>query len=136
MVFVLLKYPDNILAKIHISWLDPAKERKMTIVGAKKMLVFDDLDNEMPLKIYDKRADTGEVAKGLSIEYKIKLHSGDIYVPQIESKEPLLEELKHFFDCIKRNMQPVTGLDNGLNVVCVLEAAQKSLGDNNKWTKI
>lgn len=135
-VFVMLRYPNNILAEVHLSWLDPAKERKITVVGSKKMLVFDDLDNEMPIKIYDKRADTGEVAKGLSTEYKIKLHSGDIYVPQIESKEPLLEELKHFFECIKENKQPVTGLDNGLNVVRVLEAAQKSLRDNSKWTKI
>ncbi|MBI3103863.1 Gfo/Idh/MocA family oxidoreductase [Candidatus Daviesbacteria bacterium] len=135
-VFVILRYSNNVLAKIHVSWLDPAKERKMIVVGSKKMLVFDDLDNEMPLKIYDKRADTGEIAKGLSTEYKIKLHSGDIYAPQIENKEPLLEELKHFFDCIEKNKQPATGLNNGLNVVRVLQAAQESLRDNSKWIKI
>lgn len=135
-VFVILRYPNNVLAKIHVSWLDPAKERKMIVVGSKRMLVFDDLDNEMPLKIYDKRADTGEVAKGLSTEYKIKLHSGDIYAPQIESKEPLLEELIHFFECIEKNKQPATDLDNGLNVVRVLEAAQESLRGNSKWIKV
>lgn len=134
--FVVLRYPNNILAEIHISWLDPAKERKVTIVGSKKMLVFDDLDNEMPLKIYDKRADTGEVAKELPTEYKIKLHSGDIYIPQIESKEPLLEELKHFFECIEKNKHPLTDIDNGLNVVSVLEACQESLRNNSKWIKI
>lgn len=135
-VFVILRYSNNVLAKVHVSWLDPAKERKMTVVGSKKMLVFDDLDNEMPIKIYDKRVDTGEVAKGLSTEYQIKLHSGDIYAPQIQNKEPLLEELKHFFGCIEKNNQPATGLDNGLNVVRVLEAAQQSLGENSKWIKI
>lgn len=135
-VFAVLRYPNNILAEIHVSWLDPVKERKVTIVGSKKMLVFDDLDNEMPLKIYDKRVDTGEVAKGLSAEFKIKLHSGDIYAPQIESKEPLLEELRHFFECIEKNKQPVTDLNNGLNVVSVLEACQKSLKNNSKWIRI
>jgi len=93
-VFAVLRYQGNILVKIHVSWLDPAKERKMTIVGSKKMLVFDDLDNEMPLKIYDKRVDTGEVARGLATEYKIKLHSGDIYAPQIENKEPLFRVIE------------------------------------------
>ncbi len=135
-VFAILKYPNNVLVEIHVSWLDPAKERKMTIVGAKKMLVFDDLDNEMPIKIYDKRVDTGKVATGLSTEYKIKLHSGDIYAPQIEGKEPLLEELKHFFACIDENKNPLTDLENGLNVVRVLEACQKSLEGNSKWIKI
>jgi predicted dehydrogenase len=135
-VFALLKYHDNILAEIHVSWLDPIKERKMTIVGSKKMLIFDDLDNEMPLKIYDKRVDTGEVAKGQSSEYKLKLHSGDIHIPQIEIKEPLLEELRHFFNCIKINRQPLTGLTNGLNVVRVLEACQESIRGKNSWVKI
>ncbi len=134
-VFAYLKYPHNILVEVHVSWLDPAKKRELTIVGAKKMLVFDDLDNEMPIKIYDKRVDTGDVAKSLSSEYKIKLHSGDIYVPQIESKEPLIEELKHFFECIEGNTQPLTGIDNGLEVVKVLEACQMSLR-SNKWIKI
>lgn len=135
-VFMILRYPGNVLAKVHVSWLDPAKERKMTIVGSKKMLVFDDLDNEMPLKIYDKRVDTGEVARGLVTEYKIKLHSGDIYAPQVENKEPLLEELKHFFECIEKNKPPATDLVNGLRVVQVLEACQKSLANKNKWIKI
>lgn len=135
-VFVIAKYPNDVLVKIHVSWLDPAKERKLTIVGSKKMLVFDDLDNEMPLKIYDKRVDTGEVAKGTNSEYKIKLHSGDIYAPQIENQEPLMQELKHFFQCIEKKGQPLTGLENGYNVVKVLEACQKSLKGNNKWIKI
>lgn len=135
-VFVMLRYPNNVLTEIHVSWLDPAKERRLTVVGSKKMLVFDDLDNEMPLKIYDKRADTGEVAKGLSAEYKIRLHSGDIYAPQIESKEPLLEELRHFFECIEKKTQPTTDIESGLNVVSVLEACQKSLSNNSKWIKV
>lgn len=135
-VFIVAKYPNNVLAKIHVSWLDPAKERKLIVVGSKMMLVFDDLDNEMPLKIYDKRVDTGEVARGLSTEYKIKLHSGDIYAPQIENKEPLLEELIHFIKCIKNNKKPLTDLENGLRVVKVLESCQGSIEHNGKWIKI
>lgn len=135
-VFAILKYPNNILAEIHVSWLDPAKERKLTLVGSKKMLTFDDLNNEMPIKIYDKRADTGEIAKGLSTEYKIKLHSGDIYAPQIENKEPLLEELRHFFKCIANGSRPASDIESGLNVVSVLEACQQSLKNNSTWIKI
>lgn len=135
-VFIVARYPNKVLAKIHVSWLDPAKERKLIVVGSKKMLVFDDLDNEMPLKIYDKRVDTGEVARGLPTEYKIKLHSGDIYAPQIENKEPLLEELNHFFECIKNSSKPLTDLENGLRVVKVLESCQSSIEHNGKWIKI
>lgn len=135
-VFAILRYPNNVLTEVHLSWLDPAKERKVIIVGSRKMLVFDDLDNEMPIKIYDKRADTGEIAKGLSTEYKIKLHSGDIYSPQIENKEPLLEELTHFFSCIRNNRKPLTDLENGLRVVKVLAGCQESIKNNGKWVKI
>lgn len=135
-VFATLRYPNNITAQIHVSWLDPQKERKLTIVGSKKMLIFDDINNEMPLKIFDKRVETGDVAKGIPGEYKIKLHSGDIYVPQIENKEPLLEELRHFFDCIISNKQPITDIQNGLNVVKVLEGCQISLQESNRWVKI
>lgn len=135
-VFVTLEYPNNVYGHIHVSWLDPSKKREMTVVGSKQMLVFDDIDNEMPLKIYDKRADTGDVAKGIPGEYKFKLHSGDIFIPQVEAKEPLLEELKHFFDCIEHNKQPKTDIENGLQVVKVLEACQQSLKKKNIWVKI
>ncbi len=100
------------------------------------MLIFDDLNNEMPIKIYDKRADTGEIAKGFSSEYKIRLHSGDIFAPQIAHKEPLLEELRHFFECIENKQQPRSNIENGLRVVKVLEACQKSLKGNSKWVKV
>lgn len=134
--FVLAKYPHNILAQIHVSWLDPAKIRNMTIVGSKKMLVFDDLDNEMPLKIYDKRVKMAEIAKGQSFEYKIRLHSGDIYAPQAAGSEPLVAELKHFFDCIVKNQKPKTDVENGARVVRVLTACQKSLKNGGKWIRI
>lgn len=135
-VFITAKYSKNTLAHIHLSWIDPSKERKMTVVGAKKMLIFDDLDNETPIKIYDKRVDTSEIARGSSIEYTIKLHSGDIYSPQVDHAEPLLEELKHFFDCIRKNQKPKTDVQNGMRVVRVLEACQKSLERKSQWIKV
>lgn len=135
-VFISLRYPNNKLAQIHVSWLNPSKERKLTLVGSRKMLIFDDIDNEMPIKIYDKRADTADLAKGVTGAYKIKLHSGDIYIPQIPSQEPLLVEIQHFFDCIKQNTQPLTDIKNGMNVVSVLEACQKSIQEGNRWVKI
>lgn len=135
-VFILLQYPKAVLTQIHVGWLDPSKVRKMTIVGSKKMLLFDDLDNESPIKICDKGVKTAKIAQGHSAEYKIRLHSGDIYAPQIENKEPLTEELKHFFACITKNLKPKTDIQNGLKVVRVLEACQKSLKLNGQWIKI
>lgn len=135
-VFILLQYPRNIMAQVHISWLDPLKERKMTIVGSKKMLTFDDLDNVIPIKVYDKRADTGEVARGMDVEYKIKLYSGGIHIPRVQYQEPLMEELKHFFSCIRTNQKPATDLENGRNVVRVLIACQESLKKKNKWIPV
>jgi len=134
--FIMVRYPNNILGQIHISWLDPLKERKMTIVGSKKMLTFDDLDNVIPIRVYDKRADTGEVARGLDTEYKIKLYSGSIHIPRVTFQEPLTEELKHFFHCVRTGQRPLTDLSNGRSVVHVLAACQESLHHKNTWIPI
>lgn len=135
-VFVQAIYPKNVLAQIHVSWLDPVKIRNLTLVASKKMVVFDDLDNEMPLKIYDKNVKMSEIAKGQSFEYKIRLHSGDIYAPQVVGPEPLVAELKHFFDCITKNQKPTTDVENGARVVRVLAACQKSLKNGGKWITV
>lgn len=134
--FIMLKYPGNIIGQIHVSWLDPLKERKMTIVGSKKMLTFDDLDNVIPIKVYDKRVDTGEVARGLDVEYKIKLYSGSIHIPRVTFQEPLTEELKHFFSCIRTGQKPLTDFENGRRVVRVLAACETSLQTKNTWIPI
>ncbi len=125
LVFVNLSFPNNITAQIHVSWLDPSKIRKMTIVGSKKMVVYDDVDNEAKIKVYDK----GVYKKGDDIygEFQYKLRTGDIYIPKIDMTEPLKNECAHFIECILEGSNPLTDGESGLGVVRVLEAAQKSL---------
>lgn len=137
-VFVHLRFPNNIIVHIHVSWLDPSKERKMTIVGSKKMVLFDDMDNESNIKIYDKGFIKLQNEKGHQIfkEFSLKLRPGDIVAPYIESKEPLYEECAHFINAIKNKTVPRSDGKNGLAVVTILEAAEKSLKSGGKWIRI
>lgn len=123
-VFVLLTFPNNVIAHIHASWLDPSKTRQMTLVGSEKMIVYDDVDPEAKLKIYDKGVYKRGAAYG---EFQLRVHSGDIFIPRIDMTEPLRNECRHFVDCILNHKEPQTGAENGLRVVSVLEAAQRSL---------
>lgn len=134
-VFVQLRFPKNIIAHIHVSWLDPSKERKLTIVGSKKMIVFDDLDNEGPLRIYEKGFErvTKPTNQPVYKEFSLKLRPGDIKLPFVESAEPLRLECAHFIDCIEKNEAPQSNELNGLRTVQVLEAAQRSLQKKGVW---
>ena len=124
-VFVDLKFPGGKMAHVHVSWLDPHKLRKFTVVGSKKMVVFDDMDASEKIKIYDKGVDrAGEV---VSYGDSLTVRNGDILIPKISLQEPLKLECSHFVECIRECKKPLTdGLD-GLRVVKVLDAAQRSL---------
>ena len=124
-VFVNLHFKDKRMAQVHISWLDPHKIRKFTIVGSKKMVVFDDMESSEKIKIYDKGADSP--GKYVSYGDSITLRIGDISIPKIDMKEPLKIECQHFLECIKENKRPLSDGADGLRVVRVLEAAQKSM---------
>ncbi|OQY85467.1 MAG: hypothetical protein B6D41_14285 [Chloroflexi bacterium UTCFX4] len=126
-VFALLNFPNNIVGHIHASWLDPSKTRQMTFVGSEKMIVYDDVDPEAKIKIYDK----GVYKRGDAFgEFQLRVRSGDLYIPKIDLTEPLKYECAHFLECIRENKTPRTDGENGLRVVRVLEAAQESLGQN------
>jgi predicted dehydrogenase len=122
-VFVTLHFPSGRMAHIHISWLDPHKIRKLTIVGSAKMVVFDDMEATEKIRIYDKAA----VKMGDSYADAITLRSGDIHIPKVDLKEPLGIECKHFIECIEKDLKPLTDGYNGLATVKVLEAADLSL---------
>lgn len=122
-VFVTLHFPSGKIAHIHISWLDPHKIRKLTIVGSEKMVVFDDMEATEKIRIYDK----GIAKIGDSYADAITLRFGDIHIPRIDLKEPLLIECQHFVECIEKDMKPLTDGQNGLTTVKVLEAADLSL---------
>lgn len=133
-VFVTLNFKNKIMAHIHASWLDPHKIRKFTVVGSKRMVVFDDMESTEKLRIYDKGYDWQKNYG--SYETFLTLREGDINIPKVDMVEPLKLECQHFIDCIKNNAQPLSDGENGLEVLKVLTAAQSSLEANGKPVKI
>lgn len=124
-VFLTLHFPDNVMANIHVSWLDPHKVRRTTVVGSKKMVVFDDMEPAGKVKIYDKGVDRS--VDYTSYEEFLSLRNGSVHIPDIRMVEPLRVECGHFIDCIERNLTPLSDGWNGLLVTEVLEAGQRSL---------
>jgi predicted dehydrogenase len=127
-VFLTLNFNNQSMAHIHVSWLDPHKVRKMTIVGSKKMAVFDDLESTEKLKIYDKIA--GHNGSYNSFAEYITLRFGDITIPYMKVDEPLRLECLHFLDCVRERKQALSDGRDGLRVIKVLDAAQRSLQSN------
>jgi predicted dehydrogenase len=124
-VFATLGYDGGVLAHLHVSWLDPSKLRRTTVVGSRRMVIFDDLDSEAKLRVYDKGADP--VGMGGFGEFQFRLRRGDLHVPRTDLTEPLALELEHFLDCCRSGERPRTDAWNGVRVVATLEAAQQSL---------
>jgi len=122
-----LVFPDNTPAFIHVSWLDPCKVRRVTVVGSKKMVVYNDLENEQKLKIYDKGVDTPEYTNGGFNEFQFNYRSGDIVIPKIRFAEPLRRECEHFLDCINTSKEPSSSGVDGMNVIKIMEAAERSI---------
>ena len=123
-VFANLHFPSGRMANIHVSWLDPHKVRKFTIVGSKKMLVFDDMNATEKIWIYDKGV---EPIDALGYGEDLRLRFGDITVPFIKMAEPLALEVQHFLDCVDTGATPRSDGRDGLRVVRVLEAVDESM---------
>jgi predicted dehydrogenase len=123
-VFANLHFPSGRMANIHVSWLDPHKTRKFTIVGSKKMLVFDDMEATEKVWIYDKG-----VAPAAALAYgeDLRLRFGDISVPYLPMSEPLADEMNHFLECCRTGGEPRSSGRDGLRVVRVLEAVDESM---------
>ena len=121
-VFCYLRFPSGRVAHMHLSWLDPHKERRFTVVGAKRMATFDDMALERKVTIYDKGFDRDFRNWG---EYIAR--SGDIMSPQISNEEPLQIECRHFVETVRDGAEPRSGGASGLRAVRVLEALQRSL---------
>jgi predicted dehydrogenase len=129
-VFLSLNFGNRAMAHIQVSWLDPHKTRKITIVGSRKMAVFDDLEASEKLRVYDKGAHVSTDYDSFA-EY-VGLRFGDILVPYIKVSEPLRLECLHFLECVKTRRRPVSDGYDGLRVVKVLDAAQRSLKANGE----
>src|SRR5262245_1706510 len=124
-VFLHLRFPGGRMAHVHVSWLDPHKLRQFTLVGSRKMVVFDDMEASEKIRVYDKGVDRGN--QFVSYSDALTVRSGDIVIPKISLQEPLRLECQHFVDCIRERRAPITSGQDGLRVVRVLAAAQASL---------
>ena len=121
-VFCFMRFPSGLTAHLHLSWLDPHKERRFTVVGSQKMATFDDMELERKLTVYDKGFDEDSRTYG---EYITR--SGDVFSPRIPNVEPLRVECEHFIDAIRSGQPPRSDGASGLRVVSVLEQLQDSL---------
>ncbi len=136
-VFLGMEFQNNALVESHLSWIDPIKTRKITLVGKKAMLVWDDTSVSESVKIYDKGVVFPENWENLKTsnsfgEFKLKVRFGDIVVPHIDTKEPLKNEQLHFIKSIKDKTVPLTDAKHALEVLRVLLTAQKSLDKDGR----
>ena len=135
-VFAQLVWPNRVSANIHVSWLDPGKVRKVTLVASRKMVVYDDMA-EHKISVLDKGFDVVP-RSGDAMEYDESAHgelvsrSGDVVFPKIKMPEPLAVEAAHFLDCIRTGAVPLSGPEHAKKVVAVLEAGQRSLAQNRQ----
>ena len=140
-VFAHLEYPGQVRASLHVSWLDPNKVRKVTLVGSRKMVVYDDVADDK-LVVYDKGIDSpippgaelpfDQTAAGMKLVYR----SGDSHVPKLPAVEPLREEARAFVEAIATGLPPRSGTESGRNVVAALQAASLSLKENSRRVQL
>ncbi len=126
-VFCYLRFGSGLAAHLHLSWLDPHKERRFTVVGSKRMATFDDMELERKVTVYDKGFDQSFQSYG---EYIAR--SGDIWSPRVSNEEPLRIECAHFVECVRSGREPRSGAESGVRVVRVLEALQRSLEESSR----
>jgi predicted dehydrogenase len=125
-VFCYLRFPSGLAAHLHLSWLDPHKERRLTVVGSQRMATFDDMEIEGKVTVYDKGFDEDFSSYG---EYIAR--AGDVWSPRISNEEPLRIECRHFAERVRDGALPRSGPEAGLRVVRVLDALQQSLQETS-----
>ncbi|MHB0875978.1 MAG: Gfo/Idh/MocA family protein [Anaerolineae bacterium] len=126
LAYVHMTFPNDIIAHIHVSWLDPCKVRRITVVGSRKMVVYDDIEATEKIRIYDRGVETP--CNGDSVtDFQCSYRWGDIVIPNIRFTEPLKVECQHFIDCVINGHVPQSNGRVGLKVVRILEAADRSL---------
>jgi predicted dehydrogenase len=130
MAFITVYFPGNLIAHINVNWLSPVKVRMTLIGGKEKMLVWNDLEPDEKIKVYDKGVD---IANGQGVyDLLVSYRSGDVNSPKVEQTEALKLELNYFVDCILKSQTPMNDGAAGLRVVRLLEAAERSLNDRGR----
>jgi predicted dehydrogenase len=125
--FISLGYPGNVLGHIHVSWADPDKAREVVVVKGDSRIVFNDLNGQEQVRVYEKGVCTLDPEPLNYDESRLQIRDGDIISPRIEASEPLKNECRHFLECVKLRQQPISSGIEGRDVVRVLEAVNKSI---------
>jgi predicted dehydrogenase len=131
-VFAHLTYRGNIAGHIQVSWLDPSKVRQVTVVGSRKMLLFDDVSTDARIQIFDKGIDVENIDQGMGAfetyaQHRLIVRAGDVWLPHVDMPEPLALEMDEFADSIEEGRAPLTDGRNGLEVVSILERLTKAM---------
>lgn len=130
-VYATFEYPGGVIAHVHASWLNPRKIREITVVGSKKMLVWNDMNLSEPIRIYNKGIDKDEGFQDTFDSFRLSIREGEVMIPSIQLNEPLMTECLHFIECVESGSQPFTDGHDGLNVVKALQAATNSMRQNS-----
>jgi len=135
--FASIDYPDNIMVNVHVSWLDPKKVRKITVVGSQKMVAWDDLDAEGPIRLFDKHVEKTSVYYETYGEFQLLSREGSITIPKIGFNEPLKSQAQYFLQCIEKNQEPVLAdAGKAADVVKTLAAISESINRRGELVKI
>lgn len=127
-VFVSLKFPSRLIYNFYTSWIAPEKIRRTSVVGSKGMAVFDDVNKSEILKIYKRTINSGLLDSTPAYhDHQLVVSVGDVHVPKVEQSEPLKNQARHFLKCVSKDRRPLSGAEDGLRVVRILEAAERSL---------
>ncbi len=132
--YIDLKYPDGIIAHVHVSWLNPNKERRFTIVGDRRMVCYDDTAGNEKIKIYDRGVDRPDYASSFG-EFQLSYRYGEIVIPFVQGQEPLSVECQHFAEAIRSGKQPRSNGRVGLHVVQTLETAHESIAQGGIYVE-
>jgi len=124
-VFLTMEFASGVLAHVQLSWLDPHKERRLTVVGSRQMAVFDDMQPREKLRLYDKGVD--RPPDYASFGEALQIREGDIFIPRLPNAEPLVQELSHFVQVARGTVPARSDAADGVRVVRVLSAATESL---------
>lgn len=135
LVYINLRFPGNVLAHVHVSWLDPCKVRRITVVGKRKMVVYDDVESLEKLRIYDKGVEAPAYTDTFG-DFQCSYRYGDVVIPNIRFTEPLHIECQEFLDCINNHSPGESCGRFGLEVVRILETAERSLENGGVHEKL
>jgi predicted dehydrogenase len=125
--FISIGYEDDIVGHIHVSWADPSKVREVVVVGSNMRILFDDVNTVEQVRVYEKGVATDESEASTYGEHQLLVRNGDIISPQLEVSEPLKNQVSHFLECLTNGSRPFTSGADGLTVVQVMTAIDRSM---------